>query len=275
MVRLLCAAIIISKLTYFVDSQRLDFKMELAMNAIKLCKWTGISSSLPTFAHQSGTGAFNTRRTLFCWSMLKLSSSGQNTYTFFSVSTCDYDLTLKNSRLITPIHQFFEFIAKRHPYTRILLKSPAKESHSFVAFGFGLGCQVSSNRMFEVWLGMNVVNDISMNSFFWHIWRYLPVTSWCLVSHLDFLLVLLSHFTPLRIYKIYITPPPKKKNIHTQNTKHTTLSGSPNNLSALTVVFSSRLALLCFACFMVAPRNGQPSHSRHSAQLFPTIFLYV
>lgn len=105
--------------------------------------------------------------------MLKLSSSGQNTYTFFSVSTCDYDLTLKNSRLIAPIHQFFEFIAKRHPYTRILLKSPAKESHSFVAFGFGLGCQVSSNRMFEVWLGMNVVNDISMESFFWHIWRYL------------------------------------------------------------------------------------------------------
>lgn len=221
MVRLLCAAIIISKLTYFVDSQRLDFKMELAMNAIKLCKWTGISSSLPTFAHQSGTGAFNTRRTLFCWSMLKLSSSGQNTYTFFSVSTCDYDLTLKNSRLITPIHQFFEFIAKRHPYTRILLKSPAKESHSFVAFGFGLGCQVSSNRMFEVWLGMNVVNDISMNSFFWHIWRYLPVTSWCLVSHLDFLLVLLSHFTPLRIYKIYITPPQKKKTYthKTQNTQ--------------------------------------------------------
>ena len=216
---------------------------------------------------------------------------------FFSVSTCDYDLTLKNSRLIAPIHQFFEFIAKRHPYTRILLKSPAKESHSFVAFGFGLGCQVSSNRMFEVWLGMNVVNDISMASFFWHIWRYLQYLLF-VASDFDFqsksscitlgTILETIHLEPWGCVRSIHPPPKKKQKKHTKHRmsktlrstsppkKSTTLSGSPNNLSAERQWFFRRV----WHCF-VSPASwwlhGMVNlhNSRHSAQLFLRFFVRI
>ena len=227
MVRLLCAAIIISKLTYFVDSQRQDFKMELAMNAVKLCKWTGISSSLPTFAHQSGTGAFNTRRTLFCWSMLKLSSSGQNTYTFFSVSTCDYDLTLNNSRLIHCTHSSIFWIHCK-------MASLHKNSLEITSQRISLICCVwiwpwlPSLQQSHVWsVARNECSERHQyGMFFSGIFGdtyllppdFLPLILMSKANQAASLLVLLSHFTPLRIYKIYITPPPQKKQQKTHKT---------------------------------------------------------
>ena len=78
-------------------------------------------------------------------------------------------LTLKIQDLLHPSINLHCKIASLH---RILLKSPAKESHSFVAFGSGLGAV------------MNAVNDIMS----WHLFlAYLEIlTSFCVVSNFDF-----------------------------------------------------------------------------------------
>ena len=102
-------------------------------------------------------------------------------------------LTLNIQDLLHPSINLHCKIASLH---RILLKSPAKESHSFVAFGSGLGAV------------MNAVNDIMS----WHLFRIFGDTYlFCVVSNFDFqckssYITLGTAFTchPFRRSEVYI-----------------------------------------------------------------------